>query len=218
MLKTSELIYGNSVYKNTYVKEKQEKFIDLAENGQKPQALFIGCADSRVVPNLITQTDPGDMFVMRNVGNFVPKYGHETDLGGVSSAIEYSVQALNVSEIIVCGHTQCGAIAALYSGVDKQKFTSVNRWLQHGRKAQTMAVKTVGKKAGHEALLRATEKFSVMTQMENLLSYPFVKERVEAGTLQIHGWIYDIKSGEVEYYDEVQDRFVEIDDTLELSA
>ena len=201
MLKFSQLLEGNNFFKNSYFKKNEKNFLKLAKEGQHPKALFIGCSDSRVIPNLITQTSPGDMFVIRNVGNFVAPFKPDKDFHSTASAIEYAVEALKVSEIIICGHTQCGAIEALHKGVDKHTFIHTEKWLSLGQKAKELAILDLGKDANKEALLRLTEKLSIVTQIENLLSYPFIKEKLEKGTLNVYGWIYDIHTGSIEYYD-----------------
>jgi len=201
MLKNSTLLQGNDNFKNSYFKKHELKLLDLAKNGQHPKALFIGCADSRVIPNLITQSDPGDLFVLRNVGNFVAPYKPDEDFHATASGIEYAVTALNVSEIIICGHTECGAIAALYSGVEKKEFVHTKKWLSLGEKAKSLAKLSIKKGASQAELLRLTEKLSVVFQIENLLTYPYVKKGVDAGEIHIHAWIYDIHSGIIEQYD-----------------
>ena len=211
MKRVSTLIEGNELFKNSYFKQNEAKLIDLARNGQHPKALFIGCADSRVIPNLITQTSPGDLFVIRNVGNFVAPFKPDEDYHATASGIEYAVSALKVSEIIICGHTQCGAIAALYDNVDAYAFIHTRKWLSLGEKAKELATEALGDRASKEQLLRMTEKLSVVTQIENLLTYPYVKEGVEEGTLQLHGWIYDIATGDIEYYDPDSRTFCSLD-------
>jgi len=201
MLKNSVLLKGNDVFKNSYFKKHELELIDLAKNGQHPKALFIGCADSRVIPNLITQTAPGDLFVLRNVGNFVAPYKPDADYHATASGIEYAVTALKVSEIIICGHTHCGAIASLYTDIDDAPFVHTKKWLSLGNKAKSLAMSSIDAGASHEQLLRLTEKLSVVYQIENLLTYPYVKQGVEEGTLHIHGWLYDIATGNIEYYD-----------------
>jgi len=207
MLKNSTLLDGNDIFKNSYFKKHAEELLDLAENGQHPKALFIGCADSRVVPNLITQTPPGELFVLRNVGNFVAPYKPDQDYHATASGIEYSVTVLEVSEIIICGHTHCGAIASLYSDLDEQSFIHTRKWLSLGEKAKSIALLALGKDGEKETLLRLTEKLSVISQIENLLTYPIVKERVESGEIHIHGWLYDIENGAIEYYDPDESTF-----------
>ena len=201
MIIKSTLLDGNEMFKNSYFKKHEKELLDLVEFGQSPKALFIGCADSRVIPNLITQTAPGELFVLRNVGNFVAPYKPDEDYHATASGIEYAVSALEVSEIIICGHTHCGAIASLYTNIDEKPFIHTKKWLSLGKDAQTLALRTLGEDAEKEELLRLTEKLSVVSQIEHLLTYPFVKERVDAGELHIHGWMYDISNGDIEYYD-----------------
>jgi len=201
MLKNSLLLKGNDVFKKSYFKKHEKELLDLAQNGQHPKALYIGCADSRVIPNLITQTEPGDLFVLRNVGNFVAPYKPSEDFHSTASGIEYAVLALKVSEIIICGHTHCGAIATLYDGVDNKEFIHTKKWLSLGEKAKSLALLSMQDEDNPSKLLRLTEKISVVFQIENLLTYPFVKKGVEEGKLQLHGWIYDIETGEIEFYD-----------------
>lgn len=201
MIKKSSLLDGNEMFKKSYFKKHEKELLDLAKNGQHPKALFIGCADSRVIPNLITQTDPGDLFVLRNVGNFVAPYKPDEDYHSTAAGIEYAVTALKVSEIIICGHTHCGAIGSLYHEIEEKPFVHTKKWLTLGNKAKSLALLALGKNAPQEDILRLTEKLSVISQIENLLTYPYVKERLDQGLLHIHGWMYDIESGDIEYYD-----------------
>ncbi|MCD6258184.1 MAG: carbonic anhydrase [Helicobacteraceae bacterium] len=212
MIIKSALLNGNEMFKNSYFKKHEKELLDLVEFGQSPKALFIGCADSRVIPNLITQTAPGELFVLRNVGNFVAPYKPDEDYHATASGIEYAVSALEVSEIIICGHTHCGAIASLYTNIDEKPFVHTKKWLSLGKDAQTLALRTLGEDAQKDELLRLTEKLSVVSQIEHLLTYPFVKERVDAGKLHIHGWMYDIANGDIEYYDPDECEFKSLSD------
>ena len=207
MLQNDTFSAGNEEFKNSYFKNHEKELLDLVENGQHPKALFIGCADSRVVPALMTGTAPGDLFVVRNVGNFVAPYDPKTLLHASAPGIEYAVTVLKVSEIIICGHTHCGAIHSLFGEITNPSLIHTNNWLSLGRKAKHFAVLALGKDAEEEKLLRLTEKLSVVSQIENLLTYPDVKKGVENDTLHIHGWIYDIESGEIEYYDPDEGQF-----------
>lgn len=207
MPKNSTILTGNDTFKNSYFKKHEEKLLDLALNGQHPKALFIGCADSRVVPNLITQTAPGEIFVLRNVGNFVAPYKIDEDFHSTASGIEYAVSVLEVEEIIICGHTHCGAIASLYMNIDDKYLAHTKKWLSLGEKAKSLAILAASDTLGKEGLLRLTEKLSVVSQIENLLTYPAVKEKVASGTIHIHGWMYDIASGDIEYYDPETSKF-----------
>jgi len=212
MTHNDKLLKGNEVFKNSYFKKHKLKLLDLAQNGQNPKVLFIGCADSRVVPNLITQSEPGDLFVLRNVGNFVAPYKPDEDFHATAAGIEYAVGALKVADIIICGHTECGAINSLYSAVDDASFIHTKKWLSLGEKAKSLAQLTIGKTSSHNELLRLTEKISVVFQIENLLSYPYVKKGVDAGSINIHGWMYDIHNGNIDYYDPDESTFKPLDD------
>ena len=189
------------------MKNNQQKLADLAENGQKPRALFIGCVDSRMLPNLITDTGPGDMLVVRNVGNFVSPYGEECADVSVASAIEFAVKVLEVKEIIVCGHTQCGAIYTIYSDLDSVSFPHLSSWLSQGDRLKASVNERYGTFKSRDMLLRTAEKVSVGIQLENLMTYSFVKEKVEEGTLKIYGWIYDIQTGKLNNYNDEDQPF-----------
>ena len=194
-----EYAEGNKLFRQ-YFKKNKESLLKLVKSGQSPKALFIGCSDSRVIPDLMVQSNPGDLFVIRNVGNFVPPYKPDEDFHSTASGIEYAVSILNVEEIIICGHTHCGACKALYETIEDKSLIHTKKWLELGESAKTSAVLSLGINAPKEDLLRLTEKLSVIKQLENILTYPPVKKRFEEGTLRIHGWYYDIETGYIEYY------------------
>ncbi|MGD9969103.1 MAG: carbonic anhydrase [Sulfuricurvum sp.] len=196
-----KFVEGNETFQQTYFKKNEEHFLKLAQEGQNPRSLFIGCSDSRVIPDLIVQSKPGDLFVIRNVGNFVAPYKPDEDFHSTAAGIEYAVNVLEVSEIIICGHSHCGAIASLYKTSCNTAMVHTAKWLTLGEKAKTMATVALGENANHEELLRATEHLSIITQIENLLTYPYVKKLVNDDKLYIHGWYYDIETGGIEYYD-----------------
>ena len=160
----------------------------------------------------MTNSAPGDLFVIRNIGNFVAPYKPDEDFHSTASAIEYAVSVLKVKNIIVCGHTHCGAIEAIHnkSCSDDPELVHTNTWLTLGEKAKSQAVLALGPDADRESLFRLTEKLSVVSQIENLLTYPSVKKRVDNGTISIHGWVYDIGSGEIDYYDPESSQFLPI--------
>jgi carbonic anhydrase len=193
---------GNENFQKVKFKENKERFKKLVSEGQSPKALFIGCSDSRVMPAMITGSKAGDLFIVRNIGNFVPPYNPHADYHATAAAIEYAVSILEVSDIIVCGHSHCGAIAALYKDI---KETSDNihtiKWLDLGAEAKKTAM-LAHKHSDKEAMLRYTERISVVYQLDNLLTYPAVKRRVEDGSLFLHGWHYDIENGNISYYDD----------------
>ncbi len=194
-------VQGNALFR-TYFKKNKEDLLKLVTEGQKPKALFIGCSDSRVIPDMMLQTKPGDLFVLRNVGNFVPPFSPDDDYHATATGIEYATSVLKVSEIIICGHSYCGACAALYEDLDDTpEMVHTRRWLSLGESAKKSAILSLGADAPKEELLRLTEKLSIVHQIENLLTYPQVKERFEKGDLHIHGWYYHIENGKIEYYD-----------------
>ncbi|MFA6144025.1 MAG: carbonic anhydrase [Sulfurimonas sp.] len=192
---------GNETFQKTYFKKHEEHLLKLVKDGQNPRTLFVGCSDSRVIPDLIVQSTPGDLFVVRNVGNFVAPYKLDEDFHSTAAGIEYAVGVLEVSEIIICGHSHCGAIEALYKSTCDMTMVHTAKWLTLGEKAKSMAILALGENANHKELLRATERLSIITQIENLLTYPYVKKLADEEKLFIHGWYYDIETGAIDYYD-----------------
>lgn len=176
-------------------------FRHLVDDGQHPTTLFIGCSDSRIVPYLLTGAGPGELFLVRNVGAFVPPHDQSQGFHGTAAAIEFAVLNLNVQRIVVCGHTHCGAIRALYGEVPASA-TNLRAWLELGREA-TLPVADPGPEA-----LRRTEQRAIVLQLERLMDYPMVRERVEAGVLSLHGWHYVIEEGEIHVFDIQRGGFV----------
>jgi carbonic anhydrase len=198
----------------------QRRFEELVAHGQHPTTLFIGCSDSRLVPYLLTGAAPGELFMVRNVGAFVPPYDGYLDgvpqepphadapagrrwMGyhGTAAAIEFAVLMLNVSRIVVCGHSHCGAIRALYGDMPAAAPNLV-AWLDLGREA-VLPVAEPGPDA-----LRRTEQRAVVLQLERLMAYPMVRRQVEAQALTLHGWHYVIEDGEVHVFDVRSGAFV----------
>ena len=201
-MKINELIKGNKKFREVSFPKFEGNIKELVEHGQKPEILFVGCSDSRVTPDLMLDTKPGDMFILRNVGNFVPPYKNNNDFHGSSAAIEYAVSILHVKHIIICGHSHCGACKSLYHDVgDSPDLIHVKKWLELGKRAKEYTLLAIQDKSDKEKLYRATERISVVHQMENLLTFPDVERRIESGELQIHGWYYRIDDGTIEYYD-----------------
>lgn len=202
----SQLIKGSIEFKENEFLEYKDKFDKLIDEGQRPKVLFIGCSDSRVVPNLITKSDPGDLFIIRNIGNFIPPFSDDEDFHGTAAAIEYAVSVLEVDHIIVCGHSYCGAIASLYKNLDKNDLKHVKKWLELGEKAKQI-VDFTSKEMSVNEKIRTVERVSVIFQAENLLTYPKVKERVKMKKLHINIWFYKIETGEIEEYDSIESEF-----------
>lgn len=184
-----ELLKGLRRFREDYFPRYEAEYRKLVADGQHPNTLFIGCSDSRVVPNLLMGTVPGELFIVRNVGNIVPPFAPELGYHGTCAAIEFAVLNLHVKDIVVCGHSHCGAIRALYD-TPLPGATHLGKWLELAQDA-TLPV-TLSEEA-----LRRTEQRSIILQLERLLSYPMVREQVEQGNLFLHGWHYLIEEGEV---------------------
>ncbi len=202
MHRIKQLIKGNEKFKSLYFPYFEKDLKRSVEIGQKPEVLFIGCSDSRVTPDLMLDAKPGDMFILRNVGNFIPPFKADNDFHGSAAAIEYAVSVLGVKDIIVCGHSHCGACKSLYDDITNDtSLVHVKKWLELGEKAKEFTLKTILDPNDKEELYRQTERNSILYQVENLFSYPAVKARVDNKTLKIHGWYYSIETGTIEYYD-----------------
>jgi len=195
----------NRFQKRVYPRHK-ELFQKLAL-GQRPGALFITCADSRIDPCLLTQTKPGELFICRVIGNIVPRY--PKTIGGVSATIEYAVGVLGVADVIVCGHTDCGVMNGVMNPKALKPLGNVTAWLQHAQPARRAV------RGSREALTEAqfqialTER-NVVEQLKNLRTHPVVAERLRQGDLKLHGWVYHIGKGLVTTYRPDRDRFVAI--------
>ncbi|WP_141590836.1 MULTISPECIES: carbonic anhydrase [unclassified Myxococcus] len=193
----------------------REKFALLAQE-QKPDCLFIACADSRVVPNLLVSTDPGDLFVVRNVGNMVApsdSKGQSTGDQSEAAALEFSLRNLPVEDIVVCGHSNCGAMKAILAGGVGPENPNLKGWLEHGKDAlQRMeANPTLGE--GRSDYDRLSQN-NVLVQIEHISTYPWVKERLDAGTLRLHGWWFDIATAQVHAWRPLLGRFIPMDELV----
>ncbi len=188
-----KLIQGIHHFQANVFRSQQELFARLAD-GQRPEVLFITCSDSRINPNLITQTDPGDLFILRNAGNLIPPYGATN--GGEGATIEFAVVALAVRDIIVCGHSHCGAMKGLHHPESLQGMPMVAAWLAHAEATRRI---TSQRYAGFpdEDLLNVTIQENVLVQLENLRTHPAVAAALAGGNLKLHGWVYKIETGEV---------------------
>lgn len=180
-------------FHSDYFPRHQQRFQDLVAQGQHPKTLFIGCSDSRLVPYLLTGAGPGELFIVRNVGAFVPPYDGSHGLHGTMAAIEFAVLSLEVERIVVCGHSHCGAIRAAYEGVPEEA-VALQAWLKLAGEA-LLPVRPCAE------ALRRTEQRAVVLQLERLMGYPMVQRRVEAGQLTLHGWHYVIEDGEIHVFD-----------------
>ncbi len=210
MEKIEQLIKGHKEFQNFHFKKFEYQFDELVTKGQSPEILFIGCSDSRVVPDLITGSKPGDLFILRNIGNFVPPFQKDNDFHGSAAAIEYAVSVLEVKHIIVCGHSYCGACESLYKDLpDGDELVHVRKWLELGKIPKAF-VENNFKEYSFDQKLRMTEQISIIFQLENLLTYPAVKKKVDDGSLTIHGWYYELQSGNIKYFDSSDLEFKEL--------
>lgn len=187
-------------FRSDYFPLHQQRFQDLVTEGQHPKTLFIGCSDSRLVPYLLTGAGPGELFIVRNVGAFVPPYDGSHGLHGTMAAIEFAVLSLHVERIIVCGHSHCGAIRTAYEGAPEEA-VALKQWLKLASEALLPV------QPSPEALYR-TEQRAVVLQLERLMDYPMVRREVEAGALTLHGWHYVIEEGEIHVFDAHQGGFI----------
>jgi len=203
-----KLIAGIHRFQKQYWSESRELYRRLAEHGQFPEALFITCCDSRVAPLTITHGQPGDLFILRNIGNFVPPYSENSlDDSGVAAAVEYAVEHVAVRDIIVCSHSDCGAMKALWE--ERGKFSAtpnIVRWLRHGDR--TMAVVAANyPELTQEERHEITAKENVLLQIENLRTYPVVMKAAREGRLHVHAWYYAIGTGTIFRYSPEKEQF-----------
>lgn len=202
-----KLIAGIAKFRSSPYEERKKLFSELA-TGQSPEVMFITCADSRIDPNLITQTDPGDLFVIRNAGNIVPP--HAKNSGGMTASIEFAVAALGVQHIVVCGHSDCGAMKGALNPGALTDLPHVQNWLDHSR----AAVETVRARTGDEspnALADVTEE-NVALQLQHLKTHPAVAAKVATGEVKLHGWVYNIGEGTIVALDEESSQFVPVEE------
>lgn len=182
----------------------------LLADGQAPEVLFITCADSRIVPSLILQTKPGDLFIARNVGNVVPPFGEMP--GAMSATIEYAAEVLKVKHVILCGHSDCGALKAVLQKKDVSRLPVTYKWLKYVEAAwqyREPGDPMSDEKAQHTTLIRA----NIIAQLHNLKTHPEVAAGLATGNLQIHGWYYDILTGAIDVYDQHARKFAPLEDS-----
>jgi carbonic anhydrase len=193
-----KLIKGLREFKANYFSTHHDLFEQLS-HGQTPRVLFITCSDSRIDPNLITQADPGDLFIIRNAGNIIPPYGAAN--GGEGATLEYAIHALGVEQIVICGHSHCGAMKGLLKlDTIRNEMPLVCDWLRHTEATRRLVKENYSHYEGEE-LLEITIAENVLTQIENLKTYPVVHSKLYQGRLQIYAWIYHLETGEVLAYD-----------------
>lgn len=194
-----KFIRGYQVFRSEVFPKQAKVFAELAD-GQKPPVLLITCSDSRIVPSLVFQADPGELFMLRNAGNIVPPYG--PNHGAEAAAIEYAVMVLKVRHIVVCGHSKCGAMQGLLTPEAIERFPAVKGWLQFAAAARA----AVDAEVGQTCLDRLIER-NVLLQLDHLRSHPAVARGLASESLRLHGWVYHFETGELVAYDHLKQTF-----------
>lgn len=210
----NSLVKGVNDYHAGAFQQHRETFEKLTE-GQKPKALFITCSDSRVDPTMVTGSEPGSLFIIRNAGNIIPPYGAAN--GGEGATVEYALMALNIKNIIVCGHSHCGAMQGLMSDGGLENLPSVADWLGHARTTR-LIVKDRHPDLEGEPLVVEAGRANVLVQLDNLKTHPAVALRLAQGELRLHAWIYTFERGEMLSYDESTGEWGPLQSTPSLDA
>ena len=206
-----ELVDGIHRFQQDVFGTHEQLFHDLVR-GQKPLALFITCSDSRVDPSLLTQTAPGQLFVLRNAGNIVPPHG--VAAGGEAATVEYAIGVLGVRDIIVCGHSHCGAMAGLLAPDTLKELPAVRSWLGNAESTRRIIAENYGHLMGDEARLKATIQENVLVQLEQLRTHPSVAAALGRHAVRLHGWVYKFETGQVFRFDPESGQFTAIDREL----
>lgn len=205
-----KLVEGVHQFQDDIFSSKQRLFENLVE-GQHPLALFITCSDSRIDPSLLTQTEPGELFILRNAGNIVPSYGAVE--GGEAATIEYAVSMLGVNDIIICGHSHCGAMGGLLDQSQLEKLPAVRSWLRHSESTHRIVEENYQHITDASARLMTTVEENVLVQLEHLRTHPSVAAALARGELNLHGWVYKFETGQVFSYQPKEHQFLAIEGT-----
>ena len=199
------IIEGFLKFQKEAYPQRENLFKNLATN-QNPRALFISCSDSRIVPELVTQREPGELFVIRNAGNIVPSYGPEP--GGVTASVEYAVSKLGVRDVVICGHSDCGAMTAIATCQCLGHMPAVEHWLRYADSARL--VNEARKHANEQERIASMVRENVIAQLANIQTHPSVRLALSEARLNLHGWVFDIESGTIEAYDGASMKFVQL--------
>ena len=208
-----EIIDGFLKFQRDVFPARKELFRKLATS-QTPRTLFISCSDSRMVPELVTQREPGDLFVIRNAGNIVPSFGPEP--GGVSATVEYAVAALGVTDVVICGHSDCGAMTAVATCKCLDHMPAVANWLRYADSAKL--VNESRDHASEHERIDSMVRENVIAQLNNLKTHPSVALALAQGRLKLHGWVYDIESGFIDALDSTTRQFVSLAEHPDVNA
>jgi carbonic anhydrase len=208
-----DIIDGFLKFQRDVFPARKELFRKLATS-QTPRTLFISCSDSRMVPELVTQREPGDLFVIRNAGNIVPSFGPEP--GGVSATVEYAVAALGVTDVVICGHSDCGAMTAVATCKCLDHMPAVANWLRYADSAKL--VNESREHASERDRIDSMVRENVIAQLNNLRTHPSVALALAQGRLKLHGWVYDIESGSIDALDSTTRQFVSLAEHPDVAA
>lgn len=205
------LVKGYQRFRAAYFQQKTLIYKDLSTQKQKPHFLIIACSDSRVDPAIVTNCEPGELFVVRNVANLVPPYQADNWYHGTSAALEFGVRTLGISNIVVFGHTQCGGIAHLLSSAQESSASTdfVSTWMELARPARDTVLHHHAD-ASFEAKSVLCEQYSLINSLHNLQTFPWIAKRIEAGTLSLHAWYFDLSSGKIQSFEPETHSFVEL--------
>lgn len=203
-----KLIHGLHNFQTNVFRPQRELFERLAQ-GQAPETLFVTCSDSRVNPNLITQTEPGELFILRNAGNIIPPYGATN--GGEAASVEFAVAGLKVRDVIVCGHSHCGAMKGLLEPEGLSDLPAMSEWLRQAEATRRIVREKYADRTGDSKLMTTIEE-NVLVQLENLRTHPAVASGLSRGELKLHGWVYKIEEGQIYAYDPEQGQFAAIEE------
>jgi carbonic anhydrase len=209
------LLHGIRAFQDEVFPSRRLHFEQLAA-GQAPSTLFITCSDSRIVPHLLTQTEPGELFVLRNAGNLVPPYTAEHS--GEAATIEYAVQVLKVQDIVVCGHSHCGAITGVLRPEILEGLPAVEKWLAHAQRVRHEILEHGSGADSDDDPLTAAIKANVLVQMDHLRTYPPIEQAEISGQLTLHGCFYRFETGEVTVFDAAAGRFTTIENHSSIRA
>lgn len=203
------LVDGVKKFQSEVFAAKKDLFQRLALS-QNPRALFITCSDSRIDPGLLTQTEPGELFILRNAGNIVPSYGSQ--IGGTTATIEYAIGVLDVKNVIVCGHTDCAVMRGVLDPSLAKDLPSLRDWLLQAEATRQIIRENYAHLKGDELLVRTIQE-NVRVQLAHLQTHPLIASRLRREAITLHGWVYSIPTGQVWAYDEDQDQFVSLSQT-----
>ncbi len=202
------LLAGYRRFRQRHFREKRELYERLGREGQAPKFLVVGCVDSRINPAVITDADPGELLIVRNVASLIPPCEHDTAYHGTSAALEFGVRVLEVEHIIVMGHSKCGGAQALLEGTGcDEESDFIGRWMGMAEPVRREVLSSIPAEQP-EARLTRTEQGLVRYGLANLMSYPWIVQRVQEGSLSLHGWHFDIASGRLSLLDPESDRFL----------